>query len=129
MALRLYDNCYFGPQRAALERIGYDQFVTAEVDLPAPPDVVSIPVGALDEDGATSHVLIQLDKDHPRYELRRVRVLHRFLDFAYVSSKLSDSDRAAGLTELKPGELIITGGAVQLRPALEEAQLRAKAKK
>jgi membrane fusion protein, heavy metal efflux system len=103
------------------------QFVTAEIDIPAPPDVVSIPVGALDEDGATSHVLIQLDPDHHRYALRRVRVLQRFLDFAYVSSKLDDSDRAAGLSELKPGDLIITGGAVQLKPALEEAQARAKA--
>ena len=104
------------------------QFVTAEVDIPAPPDVVSIPVGALDEDGETSHVLVQLDPDHHRYALRRVRVLQRFLDFAYVSSKLSDSDRAAGLTELKPGDLIITGGAIQLKPALEEAQSRAKAR-
>ena len=110
-------------------RLSVGQFVTAEVDIPAPPDVVSIPVGALDEDGETSHVLVQLDPDHHRYALRRVRVLQRFLDFAYVSSKLSDSDRASGLTELKPGELIITGGAVQLKPALEEAQARAKAQK
>ncbi len=108
-------------------RLSVGQFVTAEVDIPPPPDVVSIPVGALDEDGETSHVLVQLDPDHHRYALRRVRVLQRFLDFAYVSSKLSDSDRASGLTELKPGELIITGGAVQLKPALEEAQARAKA--
>jgi membrane fusion protein, heavy metal efflux system len=110
-------------------RLTVGQFVTAEVDIPAPPGVVSIPVGALDEDGATSHVLIQLDPDHHRYALRRVRVLHRFLDFAYVSSKLSESDRAAGLSALEPGMLIVNGGAVQLKPALEDAQTRAKAKK
>ena len=103
--------------------------VTAEVDFPAPPDVVSIPVGALDEDGATSSVLVQLDPDHHRYALRRVRVVQRFLDFAYVSSKLTDSERAAGLSVLVPGDLVVTGGAVQLKPALEEAQAREEAEK
>jgi cobalt-zinc-cadmium efflux system membrane fusion protein len=104
-------------------------FVTAEVDFPPPPDVVSIPVGALDEDGATSSVLVQLDPDHHRYALRRVKVVQRFLDFAYVSSKLTDTERASGLSVLVPGDLVVTGGAVQLKPALEEAQSHEEAKK
>ncbi|MFO0928370.1 MAG: efflux RND transporter periplasmic adaptor subunit [Gemmataceae bacterium] len=110
-------------------RLRVGQFVTAEVDMPAPPDVVSVPTAALDEDGETSWVIVQDAPAVPRFAARRVRVMQRFLDFAYVRSQLDPEEKKAGLAELHPGEWVVTAGAVELKAALEEAQARSRAGK
>jgi cobalt-zinc-cadmium efflux system membrane fusion protein len=108
-------------------RVG--QFVTATLELPPSPGVVSVPAAALDEDGQASYVVVRPDPDKPRFQLRRVRVLRRFNGAAYVASEASPAQRAEGALPLRPGELVVTAGAVQLRAALEEAQAKASAKK
>jgi cobalt-zinc-cadmium efflux system membrane fusion protein len=109
-------------------RLKVGQFVTAVVELPAPQGVVSVPAGALDEDGEASFVLVQPDPRKRRYALRRVEVVQRFQGWAYVKSELTAEQKKAGLRELHPGEWVVTEGAVQLRAALEEARARQKSK-
>jgi len=108
-------------------RVG--QFVTATVHLPAPPKVVSLPSSALAEDGAESIVFVQPDPAQPRYVRRRVSVAMRLRDVVYVHSELTKAERKKGLQEVKPGEILVTEGVLELQAALEELQARAKAQK
>jgi len=107
-------------------RLNVGQFVSAKIELDPPEDVVSVPTRALDEDGKDSCVLVQPDPKKPRFVLKRVVVTQRFPDMAYVKSRLDDREKKRGLSELRVGEWVVVGGAVQLRAGLEEARARAK---
>jgi cobalt-zinc-cadmium efflux system membrane fusion protein len=100
------------------------QFVSATVLLPAPRDVVSLPASALDEDGSSSVVFIQPDAARHVYQRRRVLVTQRLGDQVYVRSVLSDQQKAQGLSEVRPGERVVTQGVVELKSTL--ADLRPK---
>ncbi|MGH7170268.1 MAG: efflux RND transporter periplasmic adaptor subunit, partial [Gemmataceae bacterium] len=108
-------------------RVG--QFVKATVDLPPPPNVVSVPASALVEDGEDSIVFVQPDPSKPRYARRRVAVAMRLRDAIYVRTDLSEKERKKGLQAVKPGEFIVTEGSLELQSALEDLQARAKAQK
>ena len=98
------------------------QFVTATVDLPPPGDVVEVPISALVEDGKDSIVFVQPDSKEPIYTMRRVEVTNRFDRTAYVRSTpatAKDDEKTAGTEPLKPGERMITAGALELKTALE----------
>ncbi len=106
-------------------RVG--QFVTATVNLPAPPNVISLPSSALVEDGAESIVFVQPDRTKPRYVPRRVSVAMRLRDAVYVRSRLTPAEHKKGLQEVKPGEVLVTEGVLELQAALEDLQAKAKA--
>jgi len=108
-------------------RVG--QFVTATLELPPPPGVVSVPAAALDEDGQASYLVVRPDPDKPRFQLRRVRVLRRFNGTAYIASEVTSAQRTEGIQPLRAGDWVVTSGAVQLRAALEEARAKARVKK
>lgn len=108
-------------------RVG--QFVTATVNLPAPPHVVSLPSSALAEDGQDSVLFVQPDPGKACYVPRRVSVATRLRDTVYVRSRLSEKEREKGLYEVKPGELVVVEGVLELQAALEDLQARAKAQK
>lgn len=108
-------------------RVG--QFVTATVHLPAPPKVVSLPSSAVAEDGAESIVFVQPDPGKLRYLRRRVSVAMRLRDVVYVRSELIESERKRGLETVKPGEILVTEGVLELQATLEDLQARAKAQK
>lgn len=107
-------------------RVG--QFVTATVELPAPPNVVALPSSAVNENGADSVIFVQPDPAQPRYVLRRVSVAMRLRDVIYVRSELSEEDRKKGLREVRPGEHVVSEGVLELQSALEDLQAKAKAK-
>jgi cobalt-zinc-cadmium efflux system membrane fusion protein len=139
-------NLAIGQVENPKEALRVGQSVTALVDVPAPPDVVSVPASALVEDGETSVLFVLKDPRKHVYAMRRVKVIERFngadplssqggegsegdrRQRAYVVSRLSPTDRAAGLQELKPGELVVPSGAIELKAALEEVQARARRK-
>ncbi|HTU20404.1 MAG TPA: response regulator [Gemmataceae bacterium] len=108
-------------------RVG--QFVTATVNLPAPPKVVSLPSSALEEDGQHSLVFVQPDASQSRYVRRRVAVALRLGDVVYVRRELTDQDRKKGLQEVHPGELIVTEGVLELQSALEDLKAKEKARR
>jgi cobalt-zinc-cadmium efflux system membrane fusion protein len=105
------------------------QFVTATVNLPAPPNVLSVPSSAIVEDGAESIVFVQPDPTKPRYVPRRVSVAMRLRDALYVRSKLTPEELKKGLQEIRLGELIVTQGGLELQAALGDLQAKAKARK
>jgi len=110
-------------------RLDVGQFVTATVDLLAPPNVVALPNSALEEDGSESVIFVQPDPSKPRYVLRRVSVAMRLRDIVYVRSALTESNRNKGLQTVQPGEYVVTEGVLELKAALENLQAKAKAQK
>jgi cobalt-zinc-cadmium efflux system membrane fusion protein len=111
-------------------RLSGGQFVSATINLPAPPDVVEVPLTALAEDGKQSFVFVQPDPQRPYFTLRRVQVAQRFDSLAYVRSRLSPEEERLTADEeaqgmqprrpLRPGDRILTSGALELRAALED---------
>jgi cobalt-zinc-cadmium efflux system membrane fusion protein len=91
------------------------QLVTVAITLPPDSGEVEVPVAALVEEGGATYVFVQTDAARPVYESRRVMVVRRGKDVAHV--------RTDGL---RPGERIVTPGAVELKGLLEDLKAREK---
>jgi cobalt-zinc-cadmium efflux system membrane fusion protein len=108
------------------------QYVTAAVKMPAPPNVVEVPLTALAEDGRLSFVFVQPVRGTFEYTMRRVQVVSRFEETAYVRSELTPEDQKLNEAdeklvpplpprqELRAGELVLGSGVLELRAALED---------
>jgi cobalt-zinc-cadmium efflux system membrane fusion protein len=104
------------------------QFVTATVELPAPPDVVEVPTSAVIDDGQQCVVFVQTDPVRHHYKLRRVEVEQRFDKTVFVRSKpfgkgeqLTADEEKLGLLPkepLRPNERILLTGVGELKAAL-----------
>jgi membrane fusion protein, heavy metal efflux system len=110
-------------------RLRVGQFITATVDLPPPGKEVAIPVAALVEQGDQQIVLVQPDPREPRFVRRRVAVVRRAGGMVFVQSEPTPAQRQRGIRPLRPGELIVISGAVQLTAALADLQSSAVASK
>jgi cobalt-zinc-cadmium efflux system membrane fusion protein len=101
------------------------QFITASVDLPPPPDVVSVPAEALDEDGSESVVFVRPDPRRPHvFRLLRVAVTQRMGETVYARSVLTPEQEKRGLQPLHPGDVIVIHGVLELKAAFEEMQAK-----
>jgi RNA polymerase sigma factor (sigma-70 family) len=89
------------------------QLVTVAITLPPDSGEVEVPVAALVEEGGATYVFVQTEAAQPVYESRRVTIVRRGKDVAHV--------RTAGL---RPGERIVTAGAVELKGLLEDLKAR-----
>jgi cobalt-zinc-cadmium efflux system membrane fusion protein len=85
------------------------QFVTVQLSLPAPADEVELPAGAVVEDGRASVVFVQPDPAEGKFVRTPVTVTRRFRDAVCV--------KAGG--GVKPGDKVVTSGALLLRDAME----------
>jgi cobalt-zinc-cadmium efflux system membrane fusion protein len=92
-------------------RIG--QYVTVTIRRPAPSDELEIPAASLVEDGRESIVFVQPDPERPRFVLQRVRVLRRSFETVRVAVE-------AGGRSLRPGDRVLTSGAIFLKDALAD---------
>jgi cobalt-zinc-cadmium efflux system membrane fusion protein len=110
------------------DRLTAGQYIKATVELPPAEGEVSIPIGALVEDGKDSIVFI-VDAKANRFTMRRVAVTRRGLTEAQVRCELREEDKKAGLEALKEGDYVVSSGAIELKAALEDAQAAAKDKK
>lgn len=102
------------------------QYVTTTVKVNAPDDVVSVPIGALIEDGSENAVFVQPDPEQPTYVLRRVAVVKRFDKMAYVRTKLTPRETKKRLQPVAPGDRVVTHAAGLLKSALDDAQSKMK---
>lgn len=115
------------------------QFITATVELPPPPGVMSIPIDALVEDGERSIVFVQPDPKKDEFTLRNVLVVQRRQEVAYVRWVRPDwlllsatvppgvpvNLAAATLCELpltEPGVRVVTAGALEMKATLDDLQ-------
>ena len=107
------------------------QFITATIDLPPDPDEVEIPIAGLVEDGQESVVFVQPDPREPAFAMRRVAVSRRLDARAYLDRPASPGDGGGPPTAefLRPGDLVVTSGAVELKAALAGLQNAAKERK
>jgi cobalt-zinc-cadmium efflux system membrane fusion protein len=85
------------------------QFVTVSVDLPPPPGEIEVPADAVLEDGRESVVFVQPDPAKLRFVRIPIRVTRRFRDAVCVRAGEG----------LKPGDQVVTGGAILLRDATD----------
>jgi membrane fusion protein, heavy metal efflux system len=111
-----------------LGRLRAGQFVTARVELPPAADEVTVPTTALIEDGQSSILFVQEDPAHPLYARRRVVVVRRLRGSIVLRGKLTPAQERRQLQSMRPGELIVRSGAVELNKALEELQDEARGK-
>jgi cobalt-zinc-cadmium efflux system membrane fusion protein len=98
------------------------QFVTAVVEFPPPPHEVVVPATALIDDGRTSVLFVQEDPDQPEFTLRRVVVQRRLPEAVTVRDRLTPQQERQGLRPVRPGEHVVSRGAVELKKALEETR-------
>jgi cobalt-zinc-cadmium efflux system membrane fusion protein len=87
--------------------------VTATILLPAPAAEVVVPRTALVEEDGGTFVFVQADPEQPVFTQRRVAVMRRGGDLVHL--------RAGAV---RPGERIVTGGAVELQAALDDLRGR-----
>lgn len=90
-------------------RVG--QFVTVAVDLPPPVGEVELPADAVVEDGRESLVFVRTADASGRFVRTPVKVARRFRDVVCVRAE------AGGV---KPGDTVVTAGALLLRDAMDQ---------
>jgi RNA polymerase sigma factor (sigma-70 family) len=104
------------------------QFVSAAIHLTgqepnkaAPPaNEVTVPASALVEQAGAAFVLVQLDLKKPVFEERRVVVVRRGSDVVHVRSRLNAEQERQGFQIVRPGEQVVTAGAIELKAALDD---------
>jgi cobalt-zinc-cadmium efflux system membrane fusion protein len=112
------------------------QFVSATVQLPAPPDVVEVDMDAIVDDGKQCIVFVQTDPKKHYYQMRRVEVTHRFDKTAFVRSKLTaeqqkltPEEKAEGLLPRQPlhlDERLLLAGVLELKKELADQKSKAR---
>ncbi|MEO2091161.1 MAG: hypothetical protein ABGY75_16990 [Gemmataceae bacterium] len=88
-------------------RVG--QFVTVTVNRPAHPGELAVPAEAVVEDGRQSVVYVRPDPVRPEYVRRPVTVVRR------TQSEIV----LAGESGVRPGDRVVTAGALLLREAAD----------
>lgn len=87
------------------------QFVTVSIQMPASEHELQLPATAVVEDGQQSSVFVQSAADQTRFIRRTVNVTRRFRDSVYIQGANA---------VLKPGDIVVTSGALMLQNALEQ---------
>ena len=100
------------------------QFVSATVDLSAPPDVVEVPSDAVVDDGQQCVVFMESDAAKHYYTMRRIELTQRFDKTVFVRSKpFTEAEQHTPEEELgllpkeplRPGERILGTGVGELK--------------
>jgi cobalt-zinc-cadmium efflux system membrane fusion protein len=100
-------------------RLRPGQYVTASIVLPAAAETV-LPASAVVEEGRKTFIFIQPDAKKPYYEQRRVLVVRRGQDQVHVASALTPDQERQGYQLVRPGERVVTAGAIELRGLVED---------
>jgi cobalt-zinc-cadmium efflux system membrane fusion protein len=106
-------------------RLRAGQFITATITLTPAAGEVVLPAAAVVEDGRQAFVFIQPDARKGFYEQRRVAVVRRGQDVVHVRARLSPEQERQGLQTLRPGERVVTSGAVELKAVLDDLKAAA----
>jgi cobalt-zinc-cadmium efflux system membrane fusion protein len=101
-------------------RLRAGQFVTASVTVPPPEGELILPAGAVVDEEHRTFVFVQPDARRFFYELRRVAVVRRGQDVIHVRSRLTPELERQGFQIVRPGERVVTAGAVELKAILED---------
>jgi cobalt-zinc-cadmium efflux system membrane fusion protein len=105
-------------------RLRAGQFITATITLPPAAGEVVLPAAALVEEGRGAFVFVQPDARQSFYEERRVLVVRRSHDAVHVRSRLTPAQERQGLQAVRPGERVVTAGALELKALLADLKAR-----
>jgi cobalt-zinc-cadmium efflux system membrane fusion protein len=105
-------------------RLRAGQYIAATITLPPAAGEVVLPAAAVVEEGGRAFVFVQPDARRPFYEERRVRVVRRSHDAAHVGSRLTPAQERQGLNAVRPGERVVTAGALELKTLLDDLKAR-----
>ncbi len=108
------------------QKLRAGQFITAAITLPAPVSEVAVPASAVVEEGRRSFVLVQPDAKQFVYRQRRVLIVRRGHDTVHIRSPLSPAEERQGFQPLRPGERIVTSGALELKALLDDQSAKRK---
>lgn len=103
-------------------RLSIGQFVTATIQLPADPGMVAVPTSALIEDGEGGVVFVEVDAGHHDFARRKVAVVRRGRELAYIRSQPTRDESRAGAEPLLGGQRIIVSGGLELSSELDDLQ-------
>jgi cobalt-zinc-cadmium efflux system membrane fusion protein len=110
------------------ENLAANQFITATVELPADPHLVTIPSTALIEQGDASYVFVETNADRHEFARRKVDVKRRWRHSVHVcrDSELADDGEGYGCghESLKAGESVIASGVLEISAELDAAKAR-----
>jgi cobalt-zinc-cadmium efflux system membrane fusion protein len=105
-------------------RLRAGQFITASVTLPVPDGETILPASAVVEEDHQAFVFVQPDPKSSFFEQRRVAVVRRGQDVVHVRSRLSPEEERQGIQTVRPGERVVTAGAVDLKALLSDLKVR-----
>ncbi|HEX4130302.1 MAG TPA: efflux RND transporter periplasmic adaptor subunit [Pirellulales bacterium] len=108
-------------------RLRVGQFVTAVVDLPAFPNEVAVPTSAMVDQEGETYVFVQENPEQSRFTARHVIPVRRRDEYVYLVSKPKPQQRTAGYDGLRPREIIVVSGCLELAQALHDLQAAAQA--
>jgi len=101
-------------------RLHAGQFVTATVQLPANRQEAAVPTSALVLEAGKEYVIVQPVSGKLEYTPRRVLVVRRDRHVAHIRVQLTAAEISQGFQGIRPGERIITRGAVDVKGMIEE---------
>jgi RNA polymerase sigma factor (sigma-70 family) len=112
-------------------RLRAGQFVTATVTFPPPAgprggagNETAVPESALVEQDGDTFVLVRPDPGRPVFAARRVVVVRRGGGVAHVRARLTAEQERKGFQPVRPGEHVVTAGALDLQALLDDLKAR-----
>jgi cobalt-zinc-cadmium efflux system membrane fusion protein len=110
------------------ENLAANQFITATVELPADPHLVTIPSTALIEQGDASYVFVETNAERREFVRRKVAVKRRWRHSVHVCRESETGDDqevdGCGPESLKVGEQVIVSGVLEISAELDAAKSR-----
>jgi len=110
------------------ENLAANQFITATVELPADPHLVTIPSSALIEQGDASYVFVETNAERHEFTRRKVAVKRRWRHSVHVCRDLGSAgggnESDCGPESLKVGERVIASGVLEISAELDAAKSR-----
>jgi cobalt-zinc-cadmium efflux system membrane fusion protein len=113
-----------GPVENPGGRLRPGQFVRVTIEVPRASRELAVPASALVQEGKDSLVFVQPDPRKLEYVRRRVLVVRCGRDVVHVRSPLTPEEERQGSEALRPGEQIVTAGAVELQALWSDVQAR-----
>ena len=106
-------------------RLRSGQFITAYIQVPTPPNEVSIPVSALIDQEGLTYVFVQSSKNPQRFTRRRVFPVRRTDRLISLSRTPKSGSVAEPFEPLAVGDVVVTTGGLQLAAELTYLQSQA----
>jgi multidrug efflux pump subunit AcrA (membrane-fusion protein) len=97
-------------------------YVTASVAAPFISAEVSVPATAVVEEKGETFIFVQPDPREPNYQQHNVVVVRRSAETVHIRTKLTPEEKRRGSQTIRPGELVVTAGAIELKALLADLQ-------